>query len=60
MTLLRACRILAMAHTRGDREFHYLCESVPRLACQPFTRDEYIQAWGVVRAAGGLKPEDYP
>ena len=58
MNLTKALWILDRAHTRDDEMVGYVVETTPNLFGLGFSRHEYIEAWGVVRAA--LRPAVAP
>lgn len=58
MNLTKALWILDRAHTRDDEMVGYVVETTPNLFGLGFSRHEYTEAWGVVRAA--LRPAVAP
>lgn len=55
-TLFDALHILAGVHTRDDDRVGFVVEmSGPHAYLRPFTKDQYIKAWEIVRAQLHLK-----
>lgn len=61
MTLDQAIRIVCDGHTRDDPRIGYTVESMPQVRFGPYSPEDYVKAWGVLRAHVHLptKPEDY-
>lgn len=63
MPLCHALRIICDSRTSGDPRVGYSVHGLPTSVARgfsPFSRGEYIEAWGVVRRAVGLPTEPEP